>query len=319
MTAESHRKELHKLANLSNEQFELMAKSLAQSLSSAASSAQVRELSESKVDKQDLDLILKQLVKQETLVRSSVGDIEELRHGLSKVSKTYHPDPLTSLWSAVGAIEQRGNIQVSKVNGTSGHIKLLRPLEFHLRTTKDQPTALFADPVMAESICNDLVQILYIFNCPMTIEGNTKGGEGEFWQTLANNRASAVAETMIKFGASPSLLRTRGVPGRLGKNEPLVEVYVDMRNIGAFQREHDFHSAAAPCFATTHHASLGSAPLLPTLPQMPSPDKKRVHHLAGRLWTNDYAPLGHCNSASAVTTSELTMTPQDVKYLSASG
>jgi len=136
--------------------------------------------------------------------------------------------PETPLQAAVRMVERRGNI---RVNHNTGHVTLLRRLEFQPRTTKDEPSAVFRDPDAAEAICKDLAEISNIFNSPMTIEGHTKGGESEFWQTLANRRARVVAETMIDFGANPGLLHTQGLPGRLGRNEVRTEVYMDIRNI----------------------------------------------------------------------------------------
>lgn len=136
--------------------------------------------------------------------------------------------PESPLQLAVRRVEERGNI---RVNHATGHVNLLRPLAFQPRTTKDEPTAVFREPDTAEAVCKDLAEISNIFNCPVTIEGHTKGGESEFWQTLANRRARVIAETMIDFGANPHLLHTQGLPGRLGKNEVKTEVYMDIRNI----------------------------------------------------------------------------------------
>lgn len=134
-------------------------------------------------------------------------------------------DPIKA---AVRAIESHGHLRVSH---ETGHVTLLQPLDFKPRTTKEEPVAEFRDNRMADAICRDLAEISRIFNCPMTIEGHTKGGEGEFWQTLANERSRIVAEKMIQFGANPSFLNTRGLPGRLGKNEVRTEIYMDIRTV----------------------------------------------------------------------------------------
>lgn len=136
--------------------------------------------------------------------------------------------PDTPLRAAVRMVENRGNIRVSHA---TGQVSLLRRLDFQPRTTKEEPSAVFRDPDVAEAICKDLAEISSIFNCPMTIEGHTKGGESEFWQTLANRRARIVAELMIDFGAEPSLLHTCGLPGRHGKNAVDTEVHMDIKNI----------------------------------------------------------------------------------------
>jgi hypothetical protein len=96
---------------------------------------------------------------------------------------------------------------------------LVRPLKFEPRTTKDEPTAVFANMAHAEAICKDLAELSNIFNCAMTIEGHTKGGESQFWQQLADTSARVVVDLMVEYGANPNLLRAQGKPGRLGKNE----------------------------------------------------------------------------------------------------
>lgn len=138
--------------------------------------------------------------------------------------------PETPLRAMVRRVEMGGNI---RVNHDTGHVTLLRRLDFQPRhrNGKDEPTAVFRDPETAESICKDLAEISNIFRCDMTIEGHTKGGEGQFWQTLADGRARIVAEAMIDFGANPNLLHTLGLPGRMGKNEVRTEIFMDIRNI----------------------------------------------------------------------------------------
>lgn len=136
--------------------------------------------------------------------------------------------PDTPLKQATRMVEQRGNINVNHV---TGHVTLLKPLRFEPRTTKDRPTAVFVDIDQAEAICKDLAELSNIFNCPMTIEGHTKGGETQYWQNLADNRATIVTQLMIDFGANPDLLRAVGRPGRLGKNEVRTEIFMDISNI----------------------------------------------------------------------------------------
>jgi len=138
------------------------------------------------------------------------------------------PAPETPLQKGVKMIEARGNI---RVNHQTGHVTLVRKIDFMPRTTKDKPIAIFRDIAVAEAICRDIAEVCNLFGCPMTIEGHTKGGESDFWKTLAGDRASKVAELMIEFGANGKLLRTKGLPGRMGKNEVRTEVYMDVSNI----------------------------------------------------------------------------------------
>lgn len=136
--------------------------------------------------------------------------------------------PESPLRHATRLVEERGNVRVNHANG---HVTLIRQLAFQPRTTKDEPTAVFRDAESADHICRDLAELSRIFNCPMTIEGHTKGGESDFWQTLANRRAAIVADKMVEFGANPYLLETRGLPGRMGHNVIKTEVYMDITNI----------------------------------------------------------------------------------------
>jgi hypothetical protein len=136
--------------------------------------------------------------------------------------------PESPMRMAVRHIEMRGNV---RLNQETGQVALLRRLDFQPRTTKDEPSAVFRDPDTAEAICKDLAELSNVFRADMTIEGHTKGGESDFWQTLANGRARIVAEAMIDFGANPNLLHTRGLPGRVGNNEVKTAVYMDLRNV----------------------------------------------------------------------------------------
>lgn len=154
------------------------------------------------------------------------GVLRELAAHKARLDKLDPPE--TPLRQAVKMIERRGNI---RVNHQTGHVQLQRQIQFQPRTTKDEPTAVFRDLDAADAICRDLAEICSLFGCPMTIEGHTKGGESDFWLTLANDRSRVVAEKMIEFGAPAHLLHTQGLPGRMGKNNVCTEVYMDVSNI----------------------------------------------------------------------------------------
>jgi len=166
------------------------------------------------------------LAENRELKAQMTGVLIELAACKARLDKLDPPE--TPLRAETRIVENRGNV---KVNHQTGHVQLLRPIGFQPRTTKEEPTAVFRDPDLALSICKDIAEISNIFRCPMTIEGHTKGGESDFWQTLANRRASLVADKMVEFGANANLLETRGLPGRLGKNEVRTEIHMDVRNI----------------------------------------------------------------------------------------
>jgi outer membrane protein OmpA-like peptidoglycan-associated protein len=181
---------------------------------------------------------------------------------------------------AVQAVELRGNIQV---DFRRSQVAILKSLEFDLRTTKEEPTAVFSDPCQAQAICRDLAEVAKIFECSVLIEGHTRGGEGEFWQKLAENRALAVAGTMIHFGADSKRLRFQGLPGRLGKNEPKTEVFMDMSRTAdeASGLEQRGNKVLSPYRPPSRNDS-GLAPQRPpsARPMRPPTSKGRVHVLS---------------------------------------
>lgn len=122
-------------------------------------------------------------------------------------------------------IEDRGNIQV---NFQTGMVMLIRHINFAPRTTKDEPTAEFTKIDQANAICTDLAQVMTLFKCPVEVEGHTKGGETEFWQTLADERARVVVEMMVQCGADPTKISRRGRPGKLGLNETKTLVHLSL-------------------------------------------------------------------------------------------
>lgn len=126
---------------------------------------------------------------------------------------------------AIRSIEARGNVEIDHA---TGHVHLLQHLKFRPRTTRDPPTAEFVNPAVADAICADLAQLSSMFHCPMRIEGHTKGGEGEFWQALAEDRARIVAEKIIEHGGDGAKFTTIGRPGRTGLNETKTMVYFDV-------------------------------------------------------------------------------------------
>jgi len=163
---------------------------------------------------------------RQTLESKVQGILNTLAVYKARLDRIDPPD--TPLKQAARIVEQRGNVQVDHENG---YVRLMRPLRFEPRTTKDRPSAVFLDIDEAEAVCKDLSELSNIFQCPMTIEGHTKGGESQFWQNLSDNRANIVTQLMIDFGADANLLRAQGKPGRLGKNEVRTDVYMDIRNI----------------------------------------------------------------------------------------
>jgi outer membrane protein OmpA-like peptidoglycan-associated protein len=153
---------------------------------------------------------------EESPWQASVSRIEQRGSGRTETQE--------SPWQAsVSRIEQRGNIMMSHA---TGQVVVLRNINFVMRTGSDSPQAVFEDPAVADAVCKDLAEVSGVLKASVTIQGHTKGGESEFWRALARNRARAVADRMVDYGADPSLLNIIGLPGRLGKNLPTVDVFM---------------------------------------------------------------------------------------------
>lgn len=130
----------------------------------------------------------------------------------------YQALPDMDLRKALDRIESRGHIHID-IGRDPGQVYLLHPITFVRRTAGDAPTAAFTHPDLAHAICEDLAEAARLFDCTVAVEGHTKGGEGEFWQVLANNRARLVAEKINSLGVDSDKITCQGLPGRLGLND----------------------------------------------------------------------------------------------------
>mmetsp|Transcript_46773 Transcript_46773/g.109108 ORF Transcript_46773/g.109108 Transcript_46773/m.109108 type:complete len:378 (-) Transcript_46773:127-1260(-) len=170
--------------------------------------------------------------------------------------------PETALRAAVRKVEARGNISVDH---TTGHVSLVRPIDFIPKNTKNEPIAEFKHPGQADEICRDVAEVARLFECPMMIEGHTKGGESTFWMTLAQDRARAVRDKILAYGGDPDKISSQGLPGRLGKNEVRTEIYMDISNIAdeqnaAASRLHMSHMRALPSTSNLVDGATNSIP-----------------------------------------------------------
>jgi len=175
-----------------------------------------------------------ELVPMKERITKYGDDIVSIQRAIAEL-KAYPPAPTIPVVDAVTPahdvqvavrnIERRGNI---RVDSTTGHVELLHSLDFEPRFPQDEPSAVFKNNMAAMDVCQDLAEICNIFGCPVKIEGHTKGGEGQFWQILAKNRAHHVAEALVRCGADASLLFTRGMPGKMGRNEIRSEIVMNV-------------------------------------------------------------------------------------------
>jgi len=171
-----------------------------------------------------IDELRTDLAEERSLRSRSDLKIEDLENDLESIKahvSEFDWFTQNELQRKLHVIEERGNVQV---NFESGDIHLVRPLSFAPRTTREKPTAAFTSPAVADAICTDLAEVMTLFGCPVTVEGHTKGGEGDFWQMLADERARVVVDRMVAAGADPANITPFGRPGTTGQNETVTKV-----------------------------------------------------------------------------------------------
>lgn len=122
-------------------------------------------------------------------------------------------------------IERHGNISVNLKNGD---VEMVRALEFVPRSSKQEPSAEFADQRVATGIIEDLVSIQKLFYVNMVVEGHTRGSDAHFFQMLADNRAHLIKDHIVSSGVSAKFISPKGFPGPKGLNRPCVVIRLDI-------------------------------------------------------------------------------------------
>eukprot|EP00747_Dinoflagellata_sp_TGD_P188746 gnl/TRDRNA2_/TRDRNA2_48162_c0_seq1.p1 gnl/TRDRNA2_/TRDRNA2_48162_c0~~gnl/TRDRNA2_/TRDRNA2_48162_c0_seq1.p1 ORF type:complete len:257 (+),score=47.00 gnl/TRDRNA2_/TRDRNA2_48162_c0_seq1:39-773(+) len=163
-------------------------------------------------------------MKAEALLRH---EIELLKQRLAILEA---PPQISELERRVREIESHGNIRVDL---NTGRVDVIREIMFVPRQTTQDPHAEFADPRTAGGVLDDIAAVASIFGDKVNIEGHTRGGESDFWQALADDRARLVGEELMTRGIDRSLLYTKGFPGKRGLNRVHVVIKLTM---GAMRR-----------------------------------------------------------------------------------
>lgn len=149
-------------------------------------------------------------------------------HQLEKMANQLEKDlenAGTNLLRSLAQIESKGNVEI---NTRSGDVKILKDIAFVGKKPPQHPTAEFAADKDAHSVLDDVAAIWNHFQVPMRIEGHTKGGESEFWQELADNRAQLIVEALHKKGVVYEKMTAAGLPGKKGLNKVGVVVQLDI-------------------------------------------------------------------------------------------
>lgn len=126
----------------------------------------------------------------------------------------------------VREIDARGNVRFDLM---SGRMQVLREIAFVPLKSSDQPIATLRDPQVAAEVIDDIAAIAALFEGDvLTIEGHTGGGDNEFWQQLANDRARLVGQEIVNRGHQADKVKTIGKPGKTGLNKSEVIVKLAM-------------------------------------------------------------------------------------------
>lgn len=122
-------------------------------------------------------------------------------------------------------IEDRKNV---RIDYRSGDVEIIREIPFDPKRHDEEPLGEYVDEDVAVQVLTDVKDIWEVFKVSMTVEGHTKGGETEFWQALADNRAATIVCTLTDLGVDPAHLISRGLPGKKGLNKVGVRVKLDI-------------------------------------------------------------------------------------------
>jgi len=122
-------------------------------------------------------------------------------------------------------IERRGNVEIDE---KSGEVKVLREIGFVGKKPGQDPVAEFKSETDAYKVLDDIAKVWSYFKVQMTVEGHTKGGENDFWQNLANNRAKLIVETLKTKGVDFDKMTPVGLPGKKGLNKVGVVINLDI-------------------------------------------------------------------------------------------
>lgn len=124
--------------------------------------------------------------------------------------------PLSEIDLRLHEIQARGNVRVDTRTGT---MEVVKPIDFVRRKSSEEPTAVLANPAQATNTLDDMAEVAQLFDHDtLVVEGHTKGGENDFWQALADDRARLVVEELSKRGIGAERLQPKGLPGRRGLN-----------------------------------------------------------------------------------------------------
>lgn len=124
-------------------------------------------------------------------------------------------------------IEANGNLSMNLKNGNCE----VSDIPFVPRKPPAEPTAEFVSLETAKRVLADVAALDKIFQVPIQVEGHTrhvKGGQPDYWQQLAENRAKVIGEVLENMGVRKDKITCVGLPGYKGMNKAGVMVKFDI-------------------------------------------------------------------------------------------
>jgi len=166
-----------------------------------------------------------QQAKEESLTRQTAlsEEVDMLKSSLDDKSSQLQTAELASMLNSmkrIREIETRGNV---KLDRQFGRVALAQPLVFApaapAKDAKQCPAVSFADPSEAESLLEDVYDVVSMFGAPLNINVSckvAKGGDNAIWQEMATKRAQAIKDYLVDSGFPEEKIQ---VGGFVGANE----------------------------------------------------------------------------------------------------
>jgi len=155
------------------------------------------------------------------------AEIELLKNRVSSLEVIPAIPQESELERRIREIELRGNV---RIDWQRGLVEVLREIRFIPRKTTESPDAELLNPSAACFIFDDVAEAAGLVGGTVTVEGHTRGGESDFWQALAMDRARLVGKALIDRGIDQNRVVTRGMPGKRGLNKVAVLIHLDRHN-----------------------------------------------------------------------------------------
>eukprot|EP00929_Paragymnodinium_shiwhaense_P121578 TRINITY_DN9385_c0_g1_i1.p1 TRINITY_DN9385_c0_g1~~TRINITY_DN9385_c0_g1_i1.p1 ORF type:complete len:608 (-),score=169.07 TRINITY_DN9385_c0_g1_i1:558-2381(-) len=148
--------------------------------------------------KHEIDQNRKLLSEQSDLSVKLKKELDQVKHSLDEAQAL----KITSAMKCIMDIERTGRL---KLNRQTGDIKLLQPIDFMVRKPNEEPTAEFKNLEGASEVLGDVAKLVKYFasSPPPLLQVDCvlpKNAKMDFWQKIAENRASLLRSWLKEHG-----------------------------------------------------------------------------------------------------------------------